>query len=515
MNVNLLFRSGSQTAPDGVPWNSKDLEKDLDLETIFNAMAGKDAFIFDVCRKTVLNSLTDKETIIYRQDVMRDAIDNPELIKEMYSTIVSAVAEAKKQHFWISRSNPEFVLHESISILKIYLSAIEKIREMGRTALPSLHSDGFRQLFTMIIREFSEEYMSVVSGHLESLRFPRGIYVRGGLGMGNSLTGYTLVVPDVKPDKIVERIAHIREPHYTFILPERDESGAQAMAEMRVRSIKETSEIVSESAENVLNFIDRLKTEIAFYLGGLNLWNVLKSIGARAAFPLPVKGAESGTSYQGIYEMALSLRIDQTAVVNSLHAESDSLIFITGANKGGKSTLLRAIGQAQLLMQCGLFVAAESFSTYIAKSICTHFKREEDTGMAMGKFDEELSRMSTVVDHIVPGSRLFFNESFSSTNVREGSELAMQIINSLLAKGIKIIFVTHFNELAEAYIGSPYRPTFMRAERLEDGTRTFRILQADPIPTSFGYDIFLKVFGEDSGIGNEMPAGKPESAGTF
>ena len=76
----------------------------------------------------------------------------------------------------------------------------------------------------------------------------------------------------------------------------------------------------------------------------------------------------------------------------------------------------------------------------------------------------------------------------------------MQIINALLDRGIKIVFVTHFNELAEAYIGDVHRPTFLRAERLEDGTRTFRVIRADPIPTSFGYDIFQKVFGESAEI---------------
>jgi DNA mismatch repair ATPase MutS len=514
MNVNLLFSERSIANSQIIPWNSKDLEKDLDLETIFIAMAGKDAYVFDVCRKTILKSLTDRETIIYRQDVLKDAIDNQPLIRKIYSTIVNAVSEAKKQRFWISHSNPEFVLHESISVLKIYLTAMENIREMGRAALPSLHSEGFRQLFSMMIREFSPEFIGMVSGHLENLRFPRGIYVRGGLGAGNALTGYTLVVPDVRPDRIMERIANIREPHYTYVLPDRDESGAQAIAAMRARSILEIAEIISESAENVLAFIDKLKEETAFYLGCTNLWNKLRSIGASVSFPMPENDANSGTSYEGIYDTALCLKTGQTPVGNSLHTEFDSVIFITGANKGGKTTLLRAMGQAQLMMQSGMFVAAESFSTYIAGSICTHFKREEDSGMSMGKFDEELSRMSAIVDHISVGSRLLFNESFSSTNVREGVELATQILNALLARGMKIIFVTHFNELAEAYIGSRHRPTFLRAERLADGTRTFKVLRTDPAPTSFGYDIFLRVFGETTEIGEITVSGNPEHGGT-
>ncbi|MHB1440063.1 MAG: MutS-related protein [Cuniculiplasma sp.] len=496
MNVNLLFREGINATTEDIPWNSEDIEKDLDLETIFNAMAGKDTYVLEVCKKTILKSLKDRETIIYRQDVLRDSINNQSFIQEIYSTIVNAVNEAKKQHFWISSTNPEFNLRESISVLKIYLAALEKIRDLGKAALPYLYSEGFRKLLEMIIREFSQEYISMVLDHLENLRFPRGIYVRGKLGMGNSLTGYSLVIPEVKPDRIRKRIAHIKEPHYTYVLPDRDESGAQAMADMRKRSILETSEIVTESSENVLVFMDKLKEEIAFYLGCINLWNELGSIGSKISFPVPESDAKSGTSYESIYDVALSLKTHKIPVGNNLHAESDHMIFITGANRGGKSTLLRAIGQAQLMMQCGMFVAAESFSTYIASNIYTHFKREEDSNMAMGKFDEELSRMSAIVDRLTVGSRLLFNESFSSTNEREGSEIARQIIDALLDNGMRIILVTHFNGLAEAYIGNVHNPTFLRAERLEDGTRTFKVNRADPIQTSFGYDLFLKVFPE-------------------
>jgi DNA mismatch repair ATPase MutS len=501
MNVNLLSMDPSYRLPENMPWNTEELEKDLDLATIYNAMAGKDRYVFDVCRRAILNTLTDRDTIVYRQRVLQDALDNPDIVWDIYSIIVDSVAQAKRLLFWVSRQNPEFVLHESISVLQICLAAIEKIREIGRKALPSLHSEGFIRFFSMISHEFDEDYVKMVSGHLENLRFPRGIYVSGGLGRGNALTGYNLVVPKVKPDRIVERITNIREPHYTYVLPDRDEQGGQALGEMRARSISETARIVSESAENVLGFIDRLKEEIAFYLGCLNLKKHLNPLGARTSFPVPGKEAGSGTFYEGIYDLALSLRTDHTLVGNSLYAEKDHLIFITGANKGGKSTLLKAIGQAQLMMQSGMFVAADSFSTFIAVGLFTHFKREEDTEMSKGKFDEELSRMSGIVDHIIPGSRLLFNESFSSTNVREGSEIAESIIDALLTRGIRIIFVTHFNELAEAYLDRLPKPTFLKAERLEDGTRTFRILQADPISTSFGYDIFQKVFKDWTDVG--------------
>ncbi|BAB59815.1 DNA mismatch repair protein [MutS] [Thermoplasma volcanium GSS1] len=498
MNVDLLFNDTDGRVNESVPWNSNDLEKDLDLEILYNVMAGKDTYVFDVCRRTILNSVNDKSTIIYRQDVLKDAIRNQNIIRKIYSTIVTAESEAKRSYFWISRSNPEFALHESISILKIYLTAIENIRDVGREALPLLHSNGLKQLFTMIMQEFNHEYVAEVLNHLEILRFHNGISVRGSLGFANSLIGYNLLMPDAKSNKILDKISLIRERHYTYVLPDRDEIGAQELADMRAKSIRETAAILTESAQNVLAFIDRIKEGVAFYLGCLNLLDELTKIGAPISFPVPENNENNGMYYTGIYDVALCLRTKTVPVRNSLSAEHDSIIFITGANRGGKSTLLRAIGQAQLMMQCGMFVAAESFSAYIASGIFTHFKREEDSGMSMGKLEEEMNRMSLIIDHIKAGGRLFLNESFSSTNVREGSEIAKQVINALLDSGVKVIFVTHFNELAESYLGSVYNPTFLRAERLDNGKRTFKILQADPITTSFGYDIFLKVFGESA-----------------
>ena len=96
--------------------------------------------------------------------------------------------------------------------------------------------------------------------------------------------------------------------------------------------------------------------------------------------------------------------------------ERERLVMITGANRGGKTTFLRGVGLAQLLMQCGAFVPAERYRAGVCSALFTHFKREEDAAMRSGKLDEELSRMSTIVDRLTAGAMLLLNESFASTN---------------------------------------------------------------------------------------------------
>jgi DNA mismatch repair ATPase MutS len=147
------------------------------------------------------------------------------------------------------------------------------------------------------------------------------------------------------------------------------------------------------------------------------------------------------------------------------------------------------------MMQCGMFVPAESFCSSICDGLFTHYKREEDATMKSGKLDEELSRMSEIVDHITSNPILLFNESFAATNEREGSEIARQITSALLEKGIKIMFVTHLYEFAHGFAGPKMENAlFLRAERQADGRRTFKLVEGEPLQTSYGEDLYRAIW---------------------
>jgi DNA mismatch repair ATPase MutS len=104
--------------------------------------------------------------------------------------------------------------------------------------------------------------------------------------------------------------------------------------------------------------------------------------------------------------------------------------------------------------------------------------------------------MSAIADHITPNSILLLNESFAATNEREGSEIATQIVRALLEKRVKILFVTHLYDFARGfYDNHDEAALFLRAERKDDGTRTFKLLQGEPLETSYGEDLYRQIFG--------------------
>jgi len=195
--------------------------------------------------------------------------------------------------------------------------------------------------------------------------------------------------------------------------------------------------------------------------------------------------------------VSLALTKEEAVVGNDLDAEGKPLVIVSGANRGGKSTFLRSVGSAQLMMQSGMFVPARSMRATLCDGLFTHFRREEDPSMESGKLDEELGRMSDLVPHITPRSILLFNESFAATNEREGSEIAGQIVGALLANSNTVFFVTHLYEFAHRFYRQQAAASVsLRAERLPDGTRSFKLLAGAPLDTSYGEDLYFGIFGE-------------------
>lgn len=253
---------------------------------------------------------------------------------------------------------------------------------------------------------------------------------------------------------------------------------------------------LAQSADHIHSFFNMLRTELAFYVGCLNLAGQLAQIGQPITFPLPVAPDETRHSFKGMYDVCLALTMKQQVVGNDVNADRKNLVIITGANQGGKSSFLRSIGLSQFMMQCGMFAPAESFCSNICEGIFTHYKREEDVSMKSGKLDEELRRMSEIVDSITSNSIVLFNESFAATNEREGSEIARQIICALSEKGIKVFFVTHLYEFARGfYEEKTEKALFLRAERQLDGKRTFKMIEGKPLQTSYGEDLYSRIFG--------------------
>jgi len=448
-----------------------------------------------MAKRAVLSSLTDPDAIVYRQRVLADCLEHPEVVRQLYELAIEALEnERQVGSFWL-RERPDGILGRSVRVLKLQLGVLERLRQLAEEQEENFRSEGFRRFFAMLREELAGEYLQTVEHHLRELEFRRGLIESAELAKGIKGRRYVVRTPP-RQQRWTEWLSRgKRSASFSFTIPPRDEAGFKALEEIRGRGINLVANAVAQSADHVRSFFAMLRLELAFYLGCLNLRERLDEKGEPTCFPEPLAAGQPMLTAQGIYDVCLTLHLDDRVVGNEVNADGKSLVMITGANQGGKSTLLRSLGLAQLMMQSGMFVGAHAFRANLCDGVLIHYKREEDASMESGKLDEELRRMSEIADRITPNSILLCNESFASTNEREGSEIARQVVRAMLDKQIKVFFVTHRYDLAHSFHAQQLDTAlFLRAERQADGRRTFKLVEREPQPTSYGEHSYRRVF---------------------
>ena len=352
----------------------------------------------------------------------------------------------------------------------------------------------------MIEEELDDEYLASNYQQLDALEFRAGVVLSASLGEANQGVNYILR-RSTRGGTWWSRLLGNSPQVHTYRVHPADRGGTRALSDLRDKGIELVANAVAQAADHIEAFLMELRLELAFYVGCLNLAEDLARMDEPISIPRPLAADQPRHAAKGLYDPVLALTLRRKVVSNDIDAGSKSLVIITGANQGGKSTFLRSVGLSQLMMQCGMFVPAESFSANVCVALFSHFKREEDASMESGKLDEELGRMSEIVDDLAPFGMVLLNEFFAATNEREGSEIARQITEALLDRDIKVFFVTHLFELANHFKQRRDRDTlFLRAERGNGGRRTYKLKVGSPLRTSYGADVYKEVFGHEPQI---------------
>jgi hypothetical protein len=510
MKAYLMFPDRDFDLSAELPYNSEALTQDLGLGIVWDAMAKGDKRIGEVVKRALLVNLADPEVVTYRQEVLADCLANPTTTRQLYNIVSDSLAAERKAIWGLSRGTPQSVVYKAVDTIELFVSYLKQLREIAAAAAGSFSSPGFTRFFQMLQSELDDGYFKTVETHLAALRFRKGVLISAGLGPGFTSMDHVLRLPRAKGWR--ERLS-LSRAGFSFEIPARDEAGAQILSDLTARALNLVANATGQAAQHIRSFMAMVASELAFYVGCLNLQEQLTAVGAPLCVPEPLAANELALRSDGLYDVGLALRVGTAVTGNRLRADGKLLVVVTGANQGGKSTFLRSMGLAQMMMQAGMFGPARQMSASVCHGVHTHFKREEDATMTSGKFDEELVRMSDIATRIRPGALLLCNESFASTNEQEGSDVAREIVHAMVDASIRVIFVTHMYELSRRLLADPVAPTlFLRAERLPDGQRTFKVVEGEPMATSYGEDSYRRIFGARPTIGDATAGTAAEGA---
>ena len=263
--------------------------------------------------------------------------------------------------------------------------------------------------------------------------------------------------------------------------------------------VKKLSETLTKYASVAVVNISQLIPEFIYYIRMAEFVEACTAKGFPFCEARLSDDPKLSMSAKGFYNLKLAISIqDKNELVdNDLDFTDEHTIYIlTGANRGGKTTVTQAVGIMFVLAQGGVYVPATQFVYRPADSIYTHFPADEDKTMDLGRLGEECIRFKEIYNSCTKDSLLLMNETFSTTSFEEGYYIAKDSVRALMQKGVRTIFNTHMHKLAadtdELNSGGTEAKAASLIVKNQGEKRSFKLELAPPEGMSYAMDIAKK-----------------------
>jgi len=212
--------------------------------------------------------------------------------------------------------------------------------------------------------------------------------------------------------------------------------------------------------EDVLLFIYELDVNIT-------IGNVARS--KKFVFATALPAQENILAVNNLYHPGVDKAIGNSLLLN----ESQNVLFLTGANMAGKSTLMKSIGIGLYLAHIGFPVAAEEMKFSVREGLYSSINVADNINLGYSHFYAEVVRVKQAAEAAASGKRLLlmFDELFKGTNVKDAYDGTLAVTQGF-AEYTNCLFVvsTHIIEVGEALknrgnIKFAYMPTVMDGVR--------------------------------------------------
>lgn len=174
---------------------------------------------------------------------------------------------------------------------------------------------------------------------------------------------------------------------------------------------------------------------------------------------------------QGLFHPAIS-----SAVRNDVEINKDNhLIFLTGSNMAGKSSLLKSLGIAIYLAHIGFPVPAISMRTTVFNGLVSTINLADNVRNGLSHYLREVQRLRYLLNLLIKKQKIFvlLDELFKGTNAKDASEATALVVDGF-TKIVNSVFLisSYITELADIFNNK--QVSLMHMEHLiEDGKPVF------------------------------------------
>lgn len=470
----------------------KPLVSDVLQETIHDLQIDKLAERLKYHSQTFLSAETlldyysnDARLLEYRQDIFNDFYDN-DSITDVFESVFSQMARLKELMDSIRPNGKQtpVTLMKEITWYDVYIAVISELHKAFPDFKGKMKSKSLLDFFNEIEGIFnSAEFQNIIRNYEKMKLFlmePKAVEL--GINLDELLKPESFFCLDLKSFYYLPPILNLsgfgkkakgNRGIGTFLYQPTDRKDMPIALSTKIQmvaGVKKDIQFVStiNSFSHKLDiphdktatfyiqekskFILDVFNDLQLILGGVRFLRELKKYGVPVCRPVIRPENEKCFDVTEIYNPFLleSIKDIDDIVLNDLKIDHNkNMLLLVGANKGGKTTIVQAIGLTLILYHLGFNVPCATAEISPFDCILTHYQKEEDFRTREGRLGNESQLFKKIFDIATGNSFVLVNEPFMTTSPMEGELLTYEIMKIFKRVDINTIMVSHFSNLTD------------------------------------------------------------------
>lgn len=428
----------------------------------------------------ILSEFTaDINVIHYRQGILRDFIDVPQLEGMLYNSLHTIYNNSKSVFAKAGSTQSFFEISENIEHIDSYIDCINSCHTFYEKHFSKLKSAGMKRVVKELENKYSSEEFHTLISEITELKevMAGGIKsVTFGVNLDNLMHPSEIALLSVSKEpfrekKLFEKLfskEQRAEPISNIYCRKSKEGSVVAINQKLFSEIDALSGEYTKHFNTALrayysssvNFLLQIEPQINFYVGVINMMRRFAKMNLPVSIPEILPKEDRIYHCHEMYDMVFASKMysrfsteyNSAPLISTNDCKMDEkaeILILTGPNNGGKTTYTRAAGINQVMGQCGLFIAGKTAQISIVNELFVHFPKEEEIGINTSRFTEECKEFKATTERATEYSMILMNESLSSTTPTECLLIAEELMKIFSHIGVRLIFTTHIRELVE------------------------------------------------------------------